>query len=67
MRGLLQHLGEDIKDEPSKDHICQGTLLSLLEYLHDLKMWSYQDARLKPTGNMTVQEIIQMTSAFIKV
>lgn len=37
--------------------ICQGTLLSHLQYVHDVRVLSLPDARLLPLGNLTEQGI----------
>ena len=43
--------------------ICQGTLLSREQYLVDIGLWDYEDARLKPRGRMTPEEVIHWTAA----
>jgi hypothetical protein len=42
--------------------VCQGTLLSRQQYLHDLSELGMKDARLQPAGNMTAEEIIRWTA-----
>ena len=37
--------------------ICQGTLLSHLQYVHDVQVLGLPDARLLPLGNLTEQGI----------
>jgi hypothetical protein len=44
--------------------LCRGTFLSLLEYLPAVERWGYRDARLRPTGTMTRQEIEHWTATF---
>ena len=44
-------------------HLCRGTLLSR-KYVHDVRNWGYHDARLRPWGNMTAEEIAAWTAAF---
>ena len=46
--------------------VCQGTLLSLLEYLPAVEQWGFRDARLPPVGNMTSAEIDHWTNTFEK-
>lgn len=65
METLLQNLRQELRDQPPQENICQGTLLSLLEYLQDIKSGDYKDARLKPSGHMSAEEIQQFTRAFI--
>jgi HD-GYP domain-containing protein (c-di-GMP phosphodiesterase class II) len=42
--------------------VCQGTLLSRQQYLHDLGELGMKDARLVPEGNMTAEEIDRWTA-----
>jgi hypothetical protein len=51
---------EDI--ESSADRVCQGTLLSRQQYLVDLEDWGYTDARLRPGGAMTREEVSKWTA-----
>ena len=37
--------------------VCQGTLLSHLQYVHDVQVLGRADARLRPLGNLTEQGI----------
>lgn len=46
--------------------LCRGTFLSLLEYLPAIQEWGYRDARLPPTGRMSVSEIADWTATFEK-
>jgi hypothetical protein len=51
-------------DEPMpSERVCQGTLLSREQYLVDVGIWGYEDARLKPRGCMTAEEITHWTAA----
>jgi hypothetical protein len=43
--------------------LCNGTLLSREQYLHDLTHLGYSDARIEPTGRMTDEETEIWTSA----
>jgi hypothetical protein len=45
------------------ERVCQGTLLSRAQYLDDLERRGYQDARLKPWGNMDGGDIDRWTEA----
>ena len=42
---------------------CFGTLLSREQYLPDIGIWGYQDARLKPLGPMSPEEVAHWTAA----
>jgi hypothetical protein len=37
--------------------VCQGTLLSHLQYVHDVQVLGHADARLLPLGKLTEQGI----------
>lgn len=49
---------------PARHAICQGTLFSHTQYKKDLEDWGYRDARLRPVGSMTAEDIRQWTAAF---
>jgi hypothetical protein len=46
-----------------RSHVCRGTLLSREQYLSDLNQQGYEDARLRPRGAMTREEIAIWTDA----
>jgi hypothetical protein len=46
----------DERTEPA-NQVCNGTLLSREQYLHDVRPGEYQDARLVPVGRMTEEEL----------
>ena len=49
---------------PTRDSkVCQGTLLSRAQYLVDIDEWGYEDARLKPRGAMTEEQLRLWTAA----
>jgi hypothetical protein len=48
---------------PNGQRLCHGTLLSREQYLCDLELWGYQDARLLPPARMTAEEIAEWTAA----
>ncbi|HEY9609182.1 hypothetical protein [Allocoleopsis sp.] len=66
MNDLFQRLQEELISTPEKEKLCQGTLLSPLQYRIDLEQWGYQDARLSPRGNMTATEISEWTAHLIE-
>ena len=47
----------------SRNRVCQGTLLSRIQYRYDVECWGYQDARQLPAGPMTSHEAAQWTAA----
>jgi hypothetical protein len=47
----------------SADAVCNGTLLSREQYLHDLTRLAYDDARIEPRGRLTHKEVAIWTAA----
>jgi len=47
----------------SSQRICRGTLISRAQYLVDLELWGYEDARLAPHGSMSEEEASIWTAA----
>ena len=66
IRDLLNRLHADL-DVPTRDSkVCQGTLLSRAQYLVDVDEWGYEDARVRPRGAMTEEQVQQWTAAIDK-
>ncbi|MBV9124440.1 MAG: nucleotidyltransferase [Planctomycetes bacterium] len=64
MIGQLCRRWESEKDNPPPaEPVCQGTLLSRAQYLVDVRRWGYQDARLRPRGNLSLEEMAIWTAA----
>jgi hypothetical protein len=63
MAELIERLKEELHAPPPADRLCQGPLLSRAQYLVDLDYWHYQDARLRPRGNMTRGDTAHWTAA----
>jgi hypothetical protein len=59
VRRLSAEMGEPDGGEP----VCYGTLLSWSQYLGDVLGGSYRDARIRPYGNLTAEEVARWTSA----
>jgi hypothetical protein len=59
VRRLAAEMGEPDGGEP----VCYGTLLSWSQYLGDVLGGSYRDARIRPYGNLTAEEVARWTSA----
>jgi Uncharacterised nucleotidyltransferase len=51
MRTLVDRLQSESRDPSSKGRLCQGTLLSKVQYAIDIEHWGYQDVRLLPLNN----------------
>jgi hypothetical protein len=49
--------------EPAVPGLCRGPLLSRSQYLADTEHWGYEDARLRPAGQMTPEEVQRWTAA----
>jgi hypothetical protein len=61
MNTLVDRLMQEDATTMDSD-VCQGTLLSRQQYLHDLVELGMKDARLVPEGNMTAEEIDRWTA-----
>lgn len=51
-------------EEPAQE--CHGTLLSATQYLRDVDIEGYKDARLEPLGTMSREDIAIWTANFMK-
>lgn len=63
MESLLARFAEDCAGSPDEQNICGGTLLSREQYLNDVNLWGYQDARIAPLGRMSPQDASIWTEA----
>lgn len=61
---LLRKLRQDAATPDSDE--CRGTLLSATQYLRDVDLEGYRDARLEPQGNMSKEDIAVWTANFMK-
>ncbi len=62
MQELGSRLAKEIQAPDSNDKSCYGTIISRQQYLVDVLRWGYKDARLKPPGTMSAEEIAHWTS-----
>jgi len=62
MRELTARLTAEVHTSEPDERLCCGTLLSRAQYLHDVNAWSYRDARLSPTGAMSLDDIARWTA-----
>jgi hypothetical protein len=60
---LSDRLRQESGSTTSMHKLCQGTMLSREQYLVDVGLWGYEDARLEPRGKMTSDEITHWTAA----
>jgi hypothetical protein len=63
MTGLMSRLDHEMRGEPPSERITQGTLVSREQYLPDLQIWGFRDARLTAASAMTHDDIEQWTRA----
>ncbi len=63
MRELLQRLDAEVGAPDATEPVCYGTLLSWSQYLGDVLGGSFRDARIRPYGNMSAEEVARWTSA----
>jgi hypothetical protein len=63
MSELIGRLSRELHTPPPPRRVCQGTLLSREQYLTDVSMWGFEDARLTVAGSMTVDEVAHWTRA----
>ena len=63
MSDLIGRLSRELHSPPSTRRVCQGTLLSREQYLTDVGLWGFEDARLTAPGSMTIEEVAHWTRA----
>jgi hypothetical protein len=63
MRELLRRAQGEIGEPDPADPVCNGTLLSWSQYLGDVLGGSFRDARIRPYGNMSAEEVARWTAA----
>ena len=63
MQDLTRRLQEETEAPNSPDPVCYGTLLSWSQYLGDVLGGSFRDARIRPFGNMSAEEVARWTAA----
>jgi len=62
MQELLHRLQRELQQPSAADLLCQGTLLSRVQYRRAIECWGYRDARLAPYGNMTAEAVAQWSA-----
>lgn len=63
MQDLLRRAETEQSEPDSPDTVCYGTLLSWSQYLGDVLGGSFRDARIRPFGSMTAEEVARWTAA----
>jgi hypothetical protein len=59
----MERLAMEVDMPDADDPVCYGTLLSWSQYLGDVLGSSFRDARIRPYGNLTPEEVARWTSA----
>jgi len=67
MDDLLARFRTQTEAPPSDDRVCRGTLISRAQYLTDVGLYGYADARIKPRGNMTAEDCVYWTWAITNI
>jgi Nucleotidyl transferase of unknown function (DUF2204) len=62
MRECVRLLDHEMRHASSR-RLCRGTLTSRAQYLVDLELWGYEDARLAPHGSMSEEDASIWTAA----
>jgi hypothetical protein len=60
---LMERLDHETRSPDPDDPVCYGTLLSWSQYLGDVLSGTFRDARIRPFGNLTPDEVARWTSA----
>ena len=63
MRELIGRLERRESEPAGADRVCRGTLVSRAQYLTDVGLYGYADARIKPRGNMSPEDCVYWTWA----
>ena len=63
MRRLLARMELELETPFDDARLCRGTILSRAQYLVDIDEWGYRDARVRPLGGMTSDEVDHWTAA----
>jgi hypothetical protein len=63
MHELLGRLAPELDAPDADDPVCYGTLLSWSQYLGDVFGGNFRDARIRPYGSLTAEEVARWTSA----
>jgi hypothetical protein len=53
-------------EQRDAEHVCYGTIVSREQYLYDVNVLGYEDARLVPRGSMTLRDLEIWTEAIGK-
>jgi hypothetical protein len=62
MAELIGRLQNEVAAGDVDDNVCNGTIISRQQYLKDIEEWGYADARLRPRGSMSAEDITHWTA-----
>lgn len=62
VRELARRFEDETREADSDERVCYGTIISRQQYLPDIHEWGFADARLRPAGNLSEEEIRQWTA-----
>jgi hypothetical protein len=69
-RRVIECLGRRLPNDQSEaaggDQVCNGTLLSATQYLRDIDLQGFRDARLSPLGPIDASSLAKWTANFVK-
>ena len=60
---LLARLTSELNDRSAPEKVCYGTMTSRAQYLVDINEWGFSDARVKPYGVLTEEQVEHWTDA----
>ena len=63
MQALLLRVQEEQEEPPPEEKLCNGTLLSRVQYEKDTQEWGYKDGRRTPEKFMSKRDIRHWTEA----
>ncbi len=63
MQDLVKRIDGELSEPDAPEPVCQGTLLSWSQYLGDVLGGAFRDARIRPFGNMSAEEVARWTAA----
>jgi hypothetical protein len=66
MEELAARLSQETHGPDATEKVCYGTIISRQQYLKDIDEWGYGDARLRPLGQMTAEEIAHWTAGIAR-
>lgn len=63
MEDLTERLRAEVAAPDWEEPVCFGTMLSWSQYLGDILAGSFRDARIRPHGTLTPEEVVRWTAA----